>query len=113
MMPAARTSGLAKPDETYVGGKAKNRATRQPASKKAAVALVQRDGIACSCNVANVNAKTVRSLMVTNIDRASVHMTDESPVFYRLGKEFTNHFAVNHSAKQYVTIWRVQAQQHR
>lgn len=30
-------------------------------------------------------------------------MTDESPVYYRLGKEFTNHYAVNHSAKEYVT----------
>jgi transposase-like protein len=29
-------------DETYVGGKAKNRATRKPAPKKAVVSLVQR-----------------------------------------------------------------------
>ena len=31
-------------DETYVGGKAKNRATRAPAPKKAVFSLVERDG---------------------------------------------------------------------
>lgn len=62
-------------DETYVGGKAKNRATRKPAAKKAAVALVERDGHARSFHVANVSAKDVRALVVTNIDRAS-HLND-------------------------------------
>ncbi|WP_160773512.1 IS1595 family transposase [Alteraurantiacibacter buctensis] len=90
-------------DETYVGGKAKNRATRKPAKKKAVVALVQRDGHARSFHVANVNAKDVRALVVTHIDRASVLMTDESPIYTRMGKEFTNHYAVNHSAKEFVT----------
>jgi len=49
-------------DETYVGGKARNRATRAPAPKKAVVALVERDGHARSFHVANVNAKDVRAL---------------------------------------------------
>ncbi len=68
-------------DETYVGGKAKNRATRKPAAKKAVVALVQRDGHARSFHVARVTAKDVRALIATNVDRASVLMTDESPVY--------------------------------
>ena len=54
-------------DETYVGGKARNRATRKPAPKKAVVALVERNGMARSFHVANVNAKDVRALVVTNI----------------------------------------------
>ena len=67
-------------DETYVGGKAKNRATRKPAPKKAVVALVERNGRARSFHVASVNAKTVRSLIVTNVDRNAHLMTDESPI---------------------------------
>ena len=90
-------------DETYVGGKAKNRATRAPAPKKAVVALVHRNGKARSFHVASVNAKDVRALVVTNIDRASHLMTDESPIYVRMGREFNGHSVVNHSAKEYVT----------
>ena len=90
-------------DETYVGGKARNRATRKPAPKKAVVALVERNGKARSFHVANVNAKDVRALVVTNIDRASHLMTDESPVYTRMGREFNGHSTVNHSASEYVT----------
>jgi transposase-like protein len=90
-------------DETYVGGKARNRATRAPAPKKAVVALVERDGHARSFHVANVNAKTLRPLIVTNVDRSSHLMTDESPVYTSVGREFNGHSVVNHSAKEYVT----------
>ena len=64
---AARNGPLGGPDdvveadETYVGGKAKNRASRKPAPKKAVVALVERDGHVRSFHVANVNAKTLRA----------------------------------------------------
>jgi len=101
--PLGGPDSVVEADETYVGGKAKNRATRKPAPKKAVVALVERDGHARSFHVANVNAKTLRPLIVTNIDRASTLMTDESPVYVRTGREFTAHYAVNHSAQQYVT----------
>ena len=90
-------------DETYVGGKARNRAHRDPAPKKAVVALVERDGRARSFHVANVNAKHIRGLIVTNVDRGAHLMTDESPVYTSVGREFSGHSAVNHSAKQYVT----------
>jgi transposase-like protein len=90
-------------DETYVGGKARNRAFRKPAAKKAVVALVERDGEVRSFHVANVNAKTLRPLIVTNVDRASHLMTDESVVYTRTGREFNGHSTVNHSASEYVT----------
>ena len=90
-------------DETYVGGKARNRATRKPAPKKAVVALVERDGMARSFHVANVNAKTLRPLIVTNVVRSAHLMTDESPVYTGVGREFSGHSSVNHSASEYVT----------
>ena len=90
-------------DETYDGGKPKNCAFRAPAAKKAVVALVTREGEARSFHVANVNAKTLRPLIVTNVDRASHMMTDESMVYTRVGREFAGHSTVNHSASQYVT----------
>ena len=90
-------------DETFVGGKQKNRATRRVAPKKPVLALVEREGHVRSFHIANVNAKHIRGLIVTNVDRASHLMTDEAPVYTRLGREFAGHSAVNHSAREYVT----------
>ena len=91
-------------DETYVGGKAKNRAFREPAPKKAVVSLIERDGRAASFHVANVTAKTVRPIIVTNANRASVLMTDDSNIYPKVGTEFANHHSVNHSANEYVRL---------
>lgn len=109
-MDGADTSGplggankVVEADETYVGGKAKNRAFRKPADKQPVVALVERDGNVRRFHVANVTAKQLRGLIVTNIDRASHLMTDEAPVYTRVGREFAGHSVVNHSAKEYVT----------
>lgn len=101
--PLGGSNRVVEADETYVGGKAKNRSTRKPAPKKAVVALVDREGHARSFHVANVNAKTLRPLIATNVDPASHLMTDESMVYTRVGREFAGHSVVNHSAKEYVT----------
>jgi transposase-like protein len=90
-------------DETYVGGKAKNRAFRAPRAKQAVVALVERDGNVASFHVANVTANELRPLIVTTVHRSSHLMTDESGVYTRVGREFNGHSTVNHSANQYVT----------
>jgi transposase-like protein len=91
-------------DETYVGGKAKNRAHRDPAKKKAVLSLVERDGRVASFHIANVTAETVRPLIITNVNRASVLMSDESVIYPKIGKEFENHLAVNHSANEYARL---------
>ena len=101
--PLGGPDSVVEADETYVGGKQRNRATRTVKPKKAVVALVERDGRARSFHVASVNAKTLRPLLVTNIDRSSALMTDESPVYTRVGREFSYHGKVNHSASEYVT----------
>lgn len=58
-------------DETFVGGRYGNRAFTRPAPKKKVVALVERGGRARSFHVANIHGNTIRSALVTNIDRAS------------------------------------------
>ena len=101
--PLGDPNTVVEADESHVGAKARNRAFRMPAPKKAVVALVTREGHARSFHVANVHAKTLRPLIVTNVDRASHVMTDEAPVYTRVGREFNGHSVVNHSAKEYVT----------
>ena len=100
--PLGGPNTVVEADETFVGGKARNRAYRAPADKKAVVALVERDGNVRSFHVANVNAATLRPLIVTHVDRASHLMTDESVVYTRVGREFAGHTTVIHSANEYV-----------
>ena len=87
-------------DETYVGGKAKNRAHRDPAPKKAIVSLLERDGQVRSFHVANVASKTLRPIIDRNVQKAGAIMTDESTVYPAIGKGFNYHGTVNHSANE-------------
>jgi transposase-like protein len=89
-------------DETWMVGKAKNRAFKAPRPKEPVVALVERDGSVRSFHVEAVNARTLRPILVTQIDRASYLMTDESNVYTKTGREFSGHGTVNHSIKEYV-----------
>ena len=66
------------------------------------MALVEREGRVASRHVANVTAKELRALVVTKVDRASYLMTDEAMFYVRMGREFSGHGTVNHSAKEYV-----------
>ena len=88
-------------DETYIGGKGKNRAHSEPAPKKAVVSLIERDGRARSFHVANVTAEKVRPIVMTNASRKSALMTDESNVYTAMGREFASHHSVDHSRKEY------------
>src|SRR3979411_3258994 len=88
-------------DETYVGGKAANRKGYVP-PKAPVLSLVERDGSVRSFHVANVTAKTLRPIIVKHVSRASFMMTDESVVYPAIGREFSGHGTVNHSAQEYV-----------
>jgi transposase-like protein len=89
-------------DESYIGGKAKNKAYGPPPKKMAVFSLVERDGSVRSRHVADVTAKTLRDAIVRNADRKSYLMTDEAPVYTGVGREFSGHGTVNHSADEYV-----------
>ena len=88
-------------DETYIGGKARNKAFGSVPKKVAVLTMVERDGRARSRRVADVTAKTLRDVIVRNADRASWLMTDESPVYPKIGDEFAGHGTVNHSKDEY------------
>ena len=73
-------------DETYVGGKAKNKAFGPPPKKEIVVALVERDGKVRSRHVPDVTAKTLRKAIVTQVSRKSYLMTDEAPQYGKIGR---------------------------
>ena len=89
-------------DESYIGGKVRNKAFGPPPKKMAVFTLVERGGEARSRHVADVTSKTIREAIVTQASRKSYLMTDEAMVYERLGREFAGHGTVNHSADEYV-----------
>ncbi len=91
-------------DETYVGGKAKNRAYKEPEPKKAVLSLIERNGRVRSFHIANVTAKTVKPIIVKNVNAASTLMTDESVIYPKIGEGFANHLTVCHSANEYARL---------
>jgi transposase-like protein len=102
--PLGGENKVVEADETYVGGKAKNRKNKVPA-KQAVFALVEREGRVRSHHVANVNASTLRPIMESHMDKASFLMTDEAPVYRTIGKKVAKgHGTVNHSAEEYVRL---------
>ena len=105
--PIGGANKVVEADETYVGGKAKNKAFGPPPKKYPVFALVEREGEVRSFHVTNVNSKTLRPIIVKSASRESYLMTDESVVYPKVGGEFKGHGMVNHSAKEYVrgTFW--------
>ena len=100
--PLGGENKVVEADESWIGGKARNKAFGPPPKKHAVFTLVERDGEARSFHVANVSSKTLRPLIVKTASRKSYLMTDESVVYPKVGKEFAGHGTVNHSAKEYV-----------
>jgi transposase-like protein len=92
-------------DETLIGGKKKNRAFAKKEPKKHTVlTLVDRDGNSHSFHIANVKAKTLRETIVKVASRKSYLATDELASYEKVGKEFSGHGAVNHSANEFAKL---------
>lgn len=100
--PLGGQNKVVEADETYIGGKAKNRAFAEPPKKEAVISLVERDGKVRSRHIPNVTGKNLREAIVTQASRKSYLMTDEAPAYKSIGREFSGHGSVNHSIDEYV-----------
>jgi transposase-like protein len=93
-------------DETYVGGKAKNKHKNKRDGiggrhgKEAVFSLVERGGKVRSHHIGDVSAKTLRPILESHIKADAKVYSDDGGS--RVAREFPGHASVNHSIGEYV-----------
>lgn len=99
-------------DETYVGGKNRNRHAnkkvkhsqgRSTKDKTPIYGFVERGGRVRTLQIGRLHGPGMRLLLTKFVDKRSNIYTDEFRVYNGLDRLFNSHNVVNHSAHQYVS----------
>jgi transposase-like protein len=110
---APKLTGTVEADETWVGGKPRSqgrdewlsgkRRSRGPFYEKTPVmAMVERGGQVRAQVVADVTAKTVRSVLLANVSPEANLRTDDGSHYAAVGRRFRSHETVRHGIHEYV-----------
>jgi transposase-like protein len=105
-----KMQGVVQADETFVGGKNKNRHAdkkvadsqgRSVKDKTPVFGILQTSGKVHTTVIPDTKAKTIKPIIENMVSNGSIMVTDEWHAYKTLSKEYA-HIVVNHKEKEYV-----------
>jgi len=110
LAPFGHGGGMVESDETFIGvepGEPKAKAGGN--HKMKVLTLVDRNtGRAKSTVLDFISAKAIGEIVVANLSKEAILMTDEARHYTKLGQQFAGHGHTNHSAGEYVSRFNPQ-----
>jgi len=93
--------GVVELDEKYVGGKPRKQEgvvhrRGKGTSKQGVLVMVERGGVVRTATIDNDSHDQIAPIVDRHVDKDAFLMTDQNPVYKRIGKDYAGHASVNH-----------------